>query len=227
MQNIISPRKTVVLFDGFNLYHALIQRHGSRRPYAGYKWLDYRALADALLSRHEALCDVVLFTTYARDGMYDWKQKRARHAVLLKVQRDRRVRVIRGRFARREVQCLVPLANGGCQKTFSKYEEKRTDVNIAVSLVEMAFERQYENALIVSADSDLIPAVAVAKRVHQAGRLVNVAPVGRHMDAQILASECDAKLDMTEKHLKAALMPRQVALSTGEVMTCPSGWTHG
>jgi len=224
MYNITSPRKTVVLFDGFSLYHALIQKHGPCRPYAGYKWLDYHALADALLSSYETLQDVFLFTTYAREGMYDWRQKRARHAILLKVQRDRGVKVRRGRFAERETRCLVPLVNGGCQKLFTTYEEKRTDVNIAVTLVEMAFQEQYENALIVSADSDLIPAITVAKRVHPAGRLVNVAPVGRHWDAQILASECDAKLGMTEAHLKAALMPREVTLSTGEVTTCPSSW---
>ena len=63
-------RDTIVLFDGFNLYHALIEKHGGYRPFKGYKWLDYRALAQELLSPQETLSDTYLFTTHTIPGMY-------------------------------------------------------------------------------------------------------------------------------------------------------------
>ena len=127
-------RETVVLFDGFNLYHALVAKHGGQRPFERYKWIDYRQLALELLSPHEFLCEVYLFTTYTRRGMTAWRSKRRRHVALLDVQRDRGVVVVLGRFAERQRQCMVPKSKGGCEKTYIRYEEKRTDVNIAIEL---------------------------------------------------------------------------------------------
>jgi uncharacterized LabA/DUF88 family protein len=219
-------KNTVVLFDGFNLYHALIEKYRGQRPFEKYKWLDYRALAQELLSPSETLSKVYLFTTYPISGMYAWKSKKARHMALLEVQRDRGIRVVMGRFARRERRCLVPRKNRGCRKSFTKHEEKRTDVNIAVALVALAYENAFDNALLVSADSDLIPAVKAAKKAQPSGRIVNVAPIGRGHQAQILANECHAKLLMREKHLKAALLPREVQLRSGKIVTCPTPWNH-
>lgn len=42
------------------------------------------------------------------------------------------------------------------------HEEKETDVNIAIHLVKDVFTDQLDRALIISADSDLVPAVQMA-----------------------------------------------------------------
>jgi uncharacterized LabA/DUF88 family protein len=45
------------------------------------------------------------------------------------------------------------------------YEEKETDVSLAVSLLEDAAMDRYDVALLFSADSDLCPAVRAVRRV--------------------------------------------------------------
>ncbi|MBR2082614.1 MAG: NYN domain-containing protein [Elusimicrobiaceae bacterium] len=44
------------------------------------------------------------------------------------------------------------------------HEEKLTDVNIAIYLLEIALKNTVDEAVIVSADSDLIPAILAIKR---------------------------------------------------------------
>jgi len=46
-----------------------------------------------------------------------------------------------------------------CNKYFSTHEEKRTDVNIALKLLGDAFDDLYDKAIIISADSDLLPVI--------------------------------------------------------------------
>ena len=45
------------------------------------------------------------------------------------------------------------------------YEEKETDVNIAIAMLTDAVRDVYDIALLVSADSDLRPAVGAVKRL--------------------------------------------------------------
>ncbi|MER6443122.1 NYN domain-containing protein [Streptomyces sp. NPDC001185] len=49
-----------------------------------------------------------------------------------------------------------------CGKTWTHYEEKETDVNIAVSLVADIAQQAATSAMIISADSDLSPAIRTA-----------------------------------------------------------------
>ena len=46
---------------------------------------------------------------------------------------------------------------------FPRYTEKRVDVSIAVDMVTMAYEGMYDVAYLLSADSDLVPAVEAVR----------------------------------------------------------------
>jgi len=54
-----------------------------------------------------------------------------------------------------------------CGATWKMYEERETDVNIAVSLVADAAAQASDIALLVSADSDLCPAIRTARAVNK------------------------------------------------------------
>lgn len=64
-----------------------------------------------------------------------------------------------GRYQTKQQTCR------SCGSSYIRYEEKETDVNIAVSLVADAAEDFMDAALVVSADSDLVPAIKTAKRI--------------------------------------------------------------
>jgi hypothetical protein len=66
-----------------------------------------------------------------------------------------------------------------CGSAWTSYEEKETDVNIAVALVADAAAAAFEIALIVSADSDLCPAIRTARSLNPSRRMIAAFPPRR------------------------------------------------
>jgi uncharacterized LabA/DUF88 family protein len=151
--------RVIAFIDGFNLYHSLIQADSQgKRPYAKYRWLDYWTLTQCFADSHDTLEAVYYFTAYT-----EWnKAKKSRHLDFVRVQRDRGVTVVEGRFR------LVQRTCQSCKQIFDTYEEKRTDVNIAVTMLQLAFADVYDKAILISADSDLIPAIQAVRKIRPA-----------------------------------------------------------
>lgn len=63
-----------------------------------------------------------------------------------------------GRLKEKDRECFA------CGKTWTDHEEKETDVNLAVYLIDLAYQDAYDRALLFSGDSDLVPAVRLVKR---------------------------------------------------------------
>ena len=63
-----------------------------------------------------------------------------------------------------------------CPTTYLSYEEKETDVALGVAMVEDAASGLGEITLLISADSDLIPAVQAIKRLDSARRIYVAMP---------------------------------------------------
>ena len=111
---------------------------------------------------------------------------------------------------------------GACKQTYRTYEEKRTDVNIAVAMLEGAVRGDYEKAILISADSDLVPAIRAVRRVRPGTCIVVVAPVGRKAEA--LWNAADHRLHMKRSHLNASLLPIKLDLGGGRRVVCPPEW---
>ncbi|MGO9658731.1 MAG: NYN domain-containing protein [Acidimicrobiales bacterium] len=146
--------------DGFNLYHGLKARHGRR-----YLWLDLEGLVRRLLKPGQVLAGITYFTASVRN---DPAALARQNAYLSALRAMTSVEVVRGRFQHKRATCH------SCGASWTTYEEKETDVNIAVRLVEDAALKRYDTALVISADSDLCPAVRSAKRLHPRGKVVIV-----------------------------------------------------
>ena len=136
--------RTMFFIDGFNVYHTIVSERLSN-----YKWLNYWALSEKFLRGRDRLVDVIYFTAYS-----PWNEsKRMRHKLLISANVDCGVRVILGQVRKTTKKCQI------CNEQYQTYEEKRTDVNIAVHLFADAQKNNYDKAVIVSGDSDLIPAM--------------------------------------------------------------------
>lgn len=59
----------------------------------------------------------------------------------------------------------IILSKGYLMKTNNVYHEKGVDVNIAVDLLVGAYENHYDTALLLSSDTDLIPAIVKVKNL--------------------------------------------------------------
>lgn len=163
-----APKRRVACFiDGFNLYHAV---DNLGRPHL--KWLDLHKLMSIFVDRavHEIVA-VYYFSAYAtwRAGAY------ARHQLYVKALESVGVTPVMGHFKVKDRSCR------DCGSTWQAHEEKETDVNAALWLLDLAYRDYYDDAFVVSRDSDLAPAVRLVRTRFPAKRIKVVAtPNLRH-----------------------------------------------
>ncbi len=200
-------KRVICFVDGFNLYHSIDEL---KRPF--FKWLNLKHLAQQFLKADETLQEVYYFTAYA-----NWNtDKRDRHKRYVRALKTEGVQVVLGTFKRKYLKCRR------CQQRFRSFEEKRTDVNIALHLYALAAGDTYDTALIISGDGDLYPAVEMIKKDYPNKRVGIVFPMNRHRgDLNQLA---DFDFAIQENHLRAARLPDAIVLKDGTTLTCPAEW---
>lgn len=146
------PRRTIFYIDGLNLYY------GAVRDAPALKWLNIDQLCRRLLPFDNI--QVIRYFSAPIAGPTRLNQDMYLRALATLPS----VEVILGRFKERKVKCGV----SGCSHTASKWfqvpEEKRTDVNIAVAMVDDAYQNVCEHLVLISGDSDLVPGVATVRR---------------------------------------------------------------
>jgi len=130
--------------------------------------------------------------------------------------------IIYGHFLSHKVR--MPSANPGAghPKTVEviKTEEKGSDVNLAVHLLNDAYQRRYECAAVISGDSDLLTAVQVVK--NELGKPVGV------LNPQKRPSRMLQKHSIFYKHIRpvvlaASQFPAKLKDELGS-FSKPAGW---
>jgi uncharacterized LabA/DUF88 family protein len=157
----------IAYVDGFNLYHGLRDRFGHR-----YLWLDLVKLVRRLRQK-DSLVAVKYFTAAVRNDPQAQARQRD-YLSALAAQSGPLLQIVRGRYQAKHVTCHQ------CGTSWISYEEKETDVNIAVSLVADAAVRAADIALLISADSDLCPAIRTARAVAPSLGMIAVFPPKRN-----------------------------------------------
>lgn len=197
-------------FDGFNLYHALDDTPGFHR----YKWLDLSKMARCFFPRH-LITRILYFTAYDTRDL----QGLARHQTYVKALQAKGIEIVLGKFKRKDKFCKV------CRSTFLSVEEKQTDVNIAIKLFQLALQDQYDRAVIVSGDSDLVPAIEAVRQSFIDKKVHLIAPVGKRGRWAIdLKTAADGHMQMKEKHLATSQLPDPFDLGGGSLLHCPPSW---
>ena len=136
-------QRVIVYIDGFNLYYGLRERQWRR-----YYWLDIHRLAENLLRSHQKLIAVRYFTTRIAPRPKAKRRRQDTFIEALETLPDLTIHF--GRFLSKEITCKK------CGKTRQTYEEKMTDVNIAIELLCDAQDDLFDTAIIVSGDGDLV-----------------------------------------------------------------------
>ena len=86
----------------------------------------------------------------------------------------------------------------------------------------MSIQERYDKALIISGDSDLIPAIEAVQSTFPHKKVGVIIPIGR--SAEQLKQTCDFYMKMKEKHLKASLLPDVINLGDGKSLERPKWW---
>lgn len=200
--------KIVVFIDGFNLYHAI----ASHQKYRRYKWLNLKKLASLYVHGRDTLEAVLYFTTLATWDMV----KVARHKLYIRALENEGITIVYGEFKRKQKHCNL------CQKDFWSFEEKQTDVNIALSLFQLAVADRYDKAVIISGDTDLLPAVKAVRTTFPGKQIGVVIPIGRA--SEDFKKQSDFHYKMREQHLASSRFGDVLVLRDQSRLACPEAW---
>ena len=206
--------RTTIYVDGFNLYYGALR--GS-----SWKWLDLLRLFRAILQPHHDIDKVKYFTARVSATPDDPSKPQRQDVYLRALQHYRpEVEVHFGHFLSHKVR--APLANpSGGQRTveISKTEEKGSDVNLAVHLLNDGWLNAYGCAVVVSNDSDIAEAMRLV-RVHQDKRIGLITPSRSH-PAQQLRTHADFARRIRGGALSASQLPDPIP---GANIRKPQGW---
>ena len=110
----------------------------------------------------------------------------------------------------------APPATGWAKVTLT--EEKGTDVNLAVHLLNDAWLDSYDCAVVVSNDSDLAEAMRLAK---ERNKLIGWMVTGKQHPSQVLAKIAHFRKPIRETLLSVSQLPSPIP---GTAITKPSVW---
>jgi uncharacterized LabA/DUF88 family protein len=121
-----------------------------------------------------------------------------------------------GQYLEKPKQCRQ------CGAQWIDYEEKMTDVNIAVQLLSDAFDDRFDTALLISGDSDLTTPVRKLRAQFPAKRLIVAFPPGRQSFE--LKKAANATFTIGETNLRQSQLPVQVQRADGFILQRPTHW---
>lgn len=138
-----NPERIIVYIDGSNLYFKLkklLIPHTSQ--------FNYRGLAE-YLTKDRVLIEINYYVGVIQPNRNDKKMRT----------------IYKGQLTlfNTLIEQNIKLTKGYLMKSNGIYHEKGIDVNIAVDLLVGAYENLYDTALLLSSDTDLIPAIQKIK----------------------------------------------------------------
>ena len=146
-----SKPRTIIYIDGFNLYY------GAVRATPALKWLNVERFCRLLRPND----DIQLIRYFS--ALVSGPTQANQQTYLRALATTALVEVILGKFKLKTVKCGVSSCTSAANKWFSTQEEKRTDVNIAVFMLDDAYRNMCDQLIIFSGDSDLVPAVNMVR----------------------------------------------------------------
>ncbi|MGD0613930.1 MAG: NYN domain-containing protein [Verrucomicrobiota bacterium] len=212
-------KRCIIYMDAFNWYFGIFQH----RP--AWKWLNVQSFFEALRLDEDVVA--VKFFTALVEPVKHVSQRRDRQKRYLKALGTLpKVKIILGKYQERTVTCQAR----DCMRhlEYQVPEEKKTDVNIAVNLLEDAFRGLTDSMVIVSGDSDLEPAVEWVRRNRPQIKITVYIPVLED-ERQQRRNDNYHRMGVTCKPLPLADIPRHVFPATiqmneKEAVARPAEW---
>lgn len=204
------PKPRVTLYiDGSNLYFGLRSKSWRR-----YYWLNVRKLDERLLKPNQTLVGVRYFTARIIGPDHGKQKRQSLYLDALATLED--VDIQLGHYLATTKRCQK------CGEHWRVYEEKMSDVNIAVSLLNDAYDDAFDTALLVSGDSDLAGPVESVLTRYREKRIVVVFPPNRA--SKMLRRVATASFMLSRKTIKDSQFPPSVVKHDGFVLKQPRRW---
>jgi uncharacterized LabA/DUF88 family protein len=188
--------RTIVYIDGFNLYYGAAKS-------TSHKWVDLLALFQRILLPQHQILALNYYTAMisARPNDPDAPNRQSVYLSALKAHIPI-LKVTLGHFLEHPVKMRLatPPLIGSKYATVLKTEEKGSDVNLAIHVLNDAWQDRYDCAVICSNDSDLAESLRLVRTEHKKKVILVVPgdPAVRHPNVQL------KKWAMAVRHIRLA-----------------------
>jgi uncharacterized LabA/DUF88 family protein len=147
--------RTAIYVDGFNLYYGCLNGNP-------FRWVDLKALCQTVLNPRNRITKIKYFTARVSggNGASAARQNIYIHALKAHIPE---LEVIYGHFLSHPTRMPPVDRSLGRLVEVMKTEEKGSDVNLAVHLLDDAWKEEYDCGIVVSNDSDLAEALRLVK----------------------------------------------------------------
>ncbi len=200
--------RVIAYVDGYNLYYGVRAKHLQR-----FYWLNIQAMIKFLLRRDQNLAATKYFTSIVTRPP-DKHKRQSEYIEALATLTD--LQIYYGHFLTDPVTCR------NCGHTYETHHEKMTDVNMAVEVMSDAYQNQFDAAMLVTADSDLLNVVRTVRRLFPKKRIIAVFPPGRH--SVELARAASRVLHVDRNLLAKSQFPDRLVKPDGYILQRPSKW---
>jgi hypothetical protein len=216
--------KTIVYIDGFNLYYRALKG-------TTHKWLNIVALAQAVLPDECSLAAINYYTARV-SGRTDPTAPARQHAYLRAIGSLPLVSIHYGNFLtqkkwaglvqppRFKPECELPDGDAPQVAYVWKTEEKGSDVNLGVHLVRDAYTNAFEQAAVLTNDTDLIEPIRIVTQ-ELSRKVILLTPVGQPATSLAAVS---SHIRHVQPYLGPCALPDAVKLANGTIAQKPSGW---
>jgi uncharacterized LabA/DUF88 family protein len=206
-------KRSVIYIDGFNLYYGAVRG-------TPHKWLDLQRYFE-MVRPHDDIQAIRYFT-----ALIDGPHRQSQLTYLRALETLPLVEIVLGQFKVKRVKCQVQACTFTGARRFATQEEKRTDVNIAVRMLDDAYQDMGDRFVVVSGDSDLVPAVSQIKTRFPGKEIIVYVPArNRARGAAVeLRGASDRHRSLPLEKLAHAQFPVRVPDGSGGNITKPADW---
>ena len=206
--------RTIVYVDGFNLYYGALK--GS-----SWKWLDLVALFEKVLQPHHEILAIKYFAARVSGTTSDPSKPQRQDIYFRALRRFRpQVEIYFGHFLSHTVRAPLaePIGNLRTAQVI-RTEEKGSDVNLAVHLLNDSWLDAYDCAIVVTNDSDIAEAMRLV-RLH-GGKRVGLVTPGTGRPSRQLMMHADFSRHIRPNALQRSQLPDSIP---GTNIRKPASW---
>lgn len=210
--------RVAFLVDGFNLYHSLKKAQTALKGQTTL-WLDLRGLCGSYLqgiSTSARLESVHYFSALAYHLEAAKPGVTARHQAYVECLKDSGVVVELAKFKRKSSTCR------NCGHAIVRHEEKESDVAVGVRLLDLFVQDLCDIAVVVTGDSDIVPAVRCARRLFTSKAVYACFPFDR--ESRELKAVATGAFQITKKAYLRHQFPQPYKHTDGRSFAKPAHW---
>jgi len=211
------------LVDGFNLYHSVVDASSDLKLEGkGTKWLNIYKLCESylhLFGKEARLEKIFYFSALATHMQSESPQKVKKHNDYIKCLESTGLEKIMGSFKRKTNKYAL---NKNLSLSVTRHEEKETDVAISIKIVELFISNMCDFIVLMTGDTDIIPAIKTAKRLFPQKDICCAFPYKR--TSTELQDLLPKSFTISKEQYKRFQFQDNVKLPDGTIIEKPSDW---